>query len=90
MTLAPTTCSYEPCGTPFRPKRRTQKFCSGRCRQAHHRAHPLGDGPGGKVAGVRRLARGRVSVVVHFEADDAERALKLALGELVRIVKGPE
>lgn len=73
------------CGSSLEEKRAHAEFCGDRCRLDWHRNQP----PEGAVRSVRKLKRG-VSVVVHLEGPAAERALKLDLGELVRIVQGPE
>ncbi len=76
------TCGY--CNGLFAPKRDWEQFCKPACR----RAYDLDFGAMGAVKSVRKLKSG-VSVVVHLPAGPAaERALRLALGENVRIVKG--
>lgn len=77
-------CAY--CSALFAPKREWEQFCKPGCR----RAYDLDFGTRGAVKSVRKLKAG-VSVVIHLPGGPAaERALKLALGELVRIVRGPE
>lgn len=73
------------CGSSLAGKRADAGFCGDRCRTDWHRSQP----PEGAIKAVRRLKRG-VSVTVHMpDGRAAERALKLELGDLVRIVRGP-
>lgn len=74
-------CDY--CHRLFEPKRPKQAFCHDKCRWGYH----LDIGTEGVVAGVTRLQRGRVSLVLHFEAGPAaERAIRLMKGERKRVV----
>lgn len=74
------------CGSSLAGKRAQAEFCGDRCRLDWHRSQP----PEGVVRGVRKIKAG-VSVVIHLpEGPAAERALKLELGESVRIVRGAE
>lgn len=74
-------CHY--CHCFFEPKRPRQAFCNDKCRYGFH----TDVGTEGAVAGVTRLQRGRVSVVLHFEAEPAaERAIRLLKGERKRVV----
>lgn len=77
---APRACTW--CGASLAGKRRQAKFCGEKCRQRFHRERA----PQGKVKQVRRLSRGRVSVIIHFEPGDAERALRLMPGEEVSMI----
>lgn len=80
----PDACRW--CGGSLAGKRADAEFCCDRCRLDWHRNQP----PEGVVRGVRKLKTG-VSVVIHLPGGPvAERALKLALGESVRIVRGAE
>jgi hypothetical protein len=77
-------CAY--CRRTFTPKREAQAFCNTKCRSNFHEDH----GAEGVIAGVTRLTRGRVSVVVHFDAGPAaEHAIAFERGEIVRTVKQP-
>lgn len=69
-------CAY--CGG---PNPRGGDYCSDAHRAAYHREHM----PVGVVKSARRLARDRASVVVHFEPDEADRAVRLLVGERVYI-----
>lgn len=73
---AETSRSCECCGASLEGKRRHARFCSADCRRQSHRERA----PQGVVTQVRRLARGRVAVTLHFEPEDAERALRLMPG----------
>lgn len=76
-------CRY--CGASFEPRRSWAVYCSPRCRDAF----AADIGMTGKVASVRRLRKG-ISIVMHFDGSAGERALKLAIGECVRVVHNPE
>lgn len=76
------SCPY--CLTMFQPTRRWERFCSPKCRTAYD----VDFGALGKVASVRKIARG-ASIVIHLEGPAAERALKLGIRELVRVVRKP-
>jgi len=67
MTAA--TCEF--CGNGYQPKRTDSRFCCARCKSAYHREHD----PIGTVRSVRRLMRGRVSVVVWFDPPESSRAI---------------
>jgi hypothetical protein len=54
----------EQCQTGFEPKRKGQRFCTGLCRSAWHRAKNLP----GIVHGLRQLANGAWSLTVHYPA----------------------
>lgn len=58
-------------------------YCSDRCRSAHARMHA----PDGKLRTVRRLARGKAGVVIHFDPEEADRVMRLKVGERVYIVQ---
>jgi hypothetical protein len=76
------TCHY--CKALFAPKRKHQQFCNTSCRSGFH----FDRGLEGGVAGVTRLMRGRVSVVIHVDAGPAaEHAIALMRGDVVRVVK---
>lgn len=74
------------CGASLAGKRRQAKFCGARCRQTFHKQKA----PRGIVKQVRRLARGRVSVIVHFDPIDAPRALELMPGQLAIVAEGEQ
>lgn len=75
-------CPY--CQGMFTPKRRWEAFCSSKCRTAYD----VDFGAQGTVASVRKISRG-ASVVIHLTGPAAERALKLALRDIVRVVRKP-
>jgi hypothetical protein len=75
-------CSY--CQTLFVPRKRWGAFCSQKCRTAYD----VEVGCQGTVASVRKINRG-ASVVIHLTGPAAERALKLGLREVVRVVRKP-
>jgi hypothetical protein len=77
------TCAY--CTSLFAPRKGWATFCSPKCRTAYD----VEVGATGKVASARKLARGRVSVIVWLEGPAADRAMKLSPGDLVRLVKAP-
>ncbi len=62
------------CGGDYDSKRTDSLFCSARCKAKYHRHHD----PVGTVRSVRRLMRGRVSVVVWFDEHEAPRALSFS------------
>jgi hypothetical protein len=66
----------------FTPKRRWQAFCSTKC----NTAYDVDFGCQGAVASVRKINRG-ASVVIHLTGPAAERALKLGLRDIVRVMK---
>lgn len=72
------------CKVAFEPKKPWQAFC---CAE-HRTAYDQEFGTLGKVATVRKIKTG-VSVSIHLSGPAAERALNLALGELVRLVRQP-
>lgn len=77
-------CAY--CQALFAPKREWERFC----KPGGRRAYDLDFGLRGAVKSVRKLKAG-VSIVIHLpEGSAGERAFKLGLGELVRIVRGAE
>ncbi len=76
-------CGY--CLTPFTPRKAWQKFCSTACRTEDN-ARRAADGMRGRVASIRPMKGGRVSMVVHFAADAREQALKLEPGKTVGVL----
>lgn len=74
-----------PCGAMFRPRKLWQAFCGASCRSAYDAEV----GATGTVASVRKLTRGRVSVIVRLEGPAAERAINLSPGDRVRAVRQP-
>ena len=73
------------CGGSFRPRKRWQRFCSPKCRTAHHAA---ADGAlRGVVSKVSVMRRGKVSVVVHFDLEDRERAGGLTPGDVIEVLR---
>jgi len=64
------------CGGSLGGLRKSATYCSARCKRAawEERAHD------GKVASVRRLKSGRLSIVVHMERD-----VGLLPGQIVRV-----
>jgi endogenous inhibitor of DNA gyrase (YacG/DUF329 family) len=76
------TCPY--CQAMFAPVRRWQAFCSTRCATAFD----VDLGAQGHVASVRKINRG-ASIVIHLSGPAAERALRLGLRDIVRVVKKP-
>lgn len=74
-----------PCGRMFRPVKPWQTFCCASCRSSYDAEV----GATGTVASVRKLTRGRVSVIVRMEGPAAERAINLSPGDRVRAVRQP-
>lgn len=70
----PVSCGY--CGQPFTPARQSAAYCSAACRRADFDERAKG----GKVASVRRLKGGRMSVVLHMEHD-----VGIEPGQVVRV-----
>lgn len=75
-------CAHD--GVLFTPRRPWEAFCCRACRAAFD----IDIGAQGAVASVRRINKG-ASVVIHLTGPAAERALKLGIRELVRVVKVP-
>lgn len=87
MHCGPAQAEMRPCPNcraMFTPERPWQEFCGTKCRNAYD----VDVGAQGTVASVRKINRG-ASVVIHLTGPAAERALKLGLRELVRVVKKP-
>ena len=76
------TATCEHCGHAYEPKRTDSRFCCSRCKSAWHREHE----PAGQVRSVRKLTKGRVSVVTWFDETDAPRALRFEPGQ--RVIMG--
>lgn len=76
-------CTCEHCGG-SRPVK--ARFCSARCKARYHREHE----PLGVVKAARRLMKGRASVIVHYGAHEAERAMHFAPGEEVVLASAAE
>lgn len=76
----PPSRTCEQCGTAFQPRRDSAVYCSEKCRKAAWRevAHM------GRVASVRRLRSGQMSVVLHMPRD-----LGLSPGSEVRLGEPP-
>jgi hypothetical protein len=78
------------CHCLFLPKRSHQRFCSTKCRAQFHtaKANRPSPGPRAVVSSVRVMRRGTVSVVVvvRFQLDERDAALKLQPGQLVAVV----
>lgn len=70
------------CGKPYERSRWWQKFCRDECRIEYHLARRR-QGPKGTVKSVRQL-KGRVAVLVHFDAADA-RGLRLEPGQRIAL-----
>lgn len=68
-------CAF--CGVMFPPVVPWQEFCNGRHRSAYNQLR----GTMGRIVTVRRLAKGKTSITMHFSGPSAESALKLAHGE---------
>lgn len=75
-----TRCDYDGCEIPH--PRAGQRFGSEKCRQAWHREHS----PRGTVKGVRKLANGGTSIVLHFDEAEGEVALRFMVKQ--RVVLG--
>ena len=79
-------CECPHCAAEFAATRSDQIYCSARCRQAHYHA-TKGDGAlRGRVASVRRLRHGGVSVIVRFAPGDADKAVQFCPGRVVEVV----
>lgn len=76
-----TTCDR--CKAPYEKLRRSQRFCSTKCRQAYHNSKKSVAGPLGIITGARKLKNGSASVTVIFANDDAMRSLHLEVGGMV-------
>ncbi len=74
-------CEY--CGG---PKPDHARFCGAVHKAAWHREHQ----PEGAVRSVRRLMKGRVSIVIWFDEHEAHRALAFEPGQSVVIAEGEE
>lgn len=75
-------CAY--CRSPFVPKRQWEAFCSAKCRNGYN----TDVGTEGTIASVRRINRG-ASIVIHLTGPAAERAMRLELRDVVKVVKAP-
>ena len=74
------------CRTEFAARRTDQRYCSAKCRLARYQS-TKGDGAlRGRVASVRRLTHGEVSVIVRFAPGDADRAVQCIPGRVVEVV----
>lgn len=62
---------------------RSGEYCSDSCRAAHFREHM----PVGTVKSVRRLARDKASIVVHYTPDEANRAIAVLVGRPVYLAQ---
>lgn len=82
--MSTATCEY--CGQTYNPKRTDSRFCCSRCKSAYHREHD----PVGTVRSVRKLKRGRVSVVIWFDHPEASRALNFSPDQAVVMGKDEE
>jgi hypothetical protein len=75
----------ENCGAQIELRRPWKRFCSDRCRaEANWRR---GAGAIGAAASVRKIKRGAVSLTIHFDGEEAKRALKCAIGERYQVVR---
>lgn len=77
------------CGLTYERTRRTQRFCSAKCRQSFHNACKPMAGPAGSLTMVRKVKTGAISVTVHFMDDDARRALDFSIGDIVLVAEVP-
>lgn len=77
------------CGGEYDKVRKSQRFCSTKCRQTYHNSHKPTAGPAGSLAMVRKIKRGAVSVTIHFMGDDARRALDFSVGDMVLVATMP-
>lgn len=74
------------CRTEFAARRTDQRYCSAKCRLARYQS-TKGDGAlRGRVASVRRMSHGGVSVIVRFAPGDAHNALRMIPGCVVEVV----
>lgn len=76
-------CDY--CGADYGKSRKSQRFCSRKCRQTYHNSYKPMAGPAGTVVLVRKIRTGAVSVTVHFVDDNTRRALDFSVGDTVLI-----
>jgi len=72
------------CAAPFTARRPWARFCSAKCRNLHHAGD---DALRGKVSKVSVMRRGKVSVVVHFDLEDRERAAALTPGDVLEVLR---
>lgn len=72
------------CGSTFVPRKRWAKFCSAKCRTAHHAGD---DGLRAVVSKVTVMRRGKVSVVLHFDLEDRDRAAALTPGDVIEVLR---
>jgi hypothetical protein len=79
-TPLPDPRSCEQCGSVFTPRRDSAVYCSEKCRKAAWRE----SSQEGRIASVRRLRSGQMSVVVHMPKD-----LALAPGDAIRLGDPP-
>ena len=78
-----TICDY--CGGAYDKVRKSQRFCSANCRQAHHNSRKLLAGPQGVIAMIRKLKSGATSMTLRFFDDDAMRSMKFSVGDMVQV-----
>jgi hypothetical protein len=76
-------CGY--CLTAFKPNKPWQLYCSAACRTEGN-ARRAAEGMRGKVASVRPMKGGRVSLTLHIGESERDRVLKLEPGKQVGIV----
>lgn len=70
-------CDY--CGAHFQSVKEDARFHTDKCRAAWHREHD----PAGIIRGVRKLANGGVSIIVHLPAKEFDRAMRFNLKQTV-------
>ena len=73
------------CGTVYEKMRKSQRFCSNKCRQSFHNAYKPMAGPVGALVMVRKIKTGAVSMTIHFKSDDARRALEFSVGDVLLV-----
>lgn len=76
-------CAY--CGGPFDARKPWAAFCKPQCRAAFD----VEVGATGTVKAVRRLTKGRVSVILWLDGPAAERAIHLEPGAAARVTRSP-
>lgn len=89
MTLSERPCACG-CGRMVRRTRSNHRYYEDACRARASRRRLLQEGAGtpGRIASIRKLKHGRVSVTVHVDAADAHKVLQLDQGANVRLAEG--
>lgn len=76
-----TTCDN--CQADYDKAKKSQRFCSTKCRQAYHNSYKRLAGPIGTLTIVRKIKTGATSVTVHFDEANVTRSLDFEVGDTV-------